>query len=144
MEQIRKIIFKLRIINCILVLVLIGNIMILGGVMIETHISLIVKKQVMMGTGELMATGKIIKSYVLSDFQDQFDEYFNILVKRYLGEIEHSRHALDDIFLISFLSSGALITVFIMQLLLLKDITRVKKKLSLQEKEKCVAKEKLD
>ena len=65
-------------------------------------------------------------------------------MKRYLGEIEHSRHTLDDIFLISFLSSGALITVFIMQLLLLKDITRVKKKLSLQEKEKCVAKEKLD
>ena len=142
MEQIRKIIFKLRIINCILVLVLIGNIMILGGVMIETHISLIVKKQVMMGTGELMATGKIIKSYVLSDFQDQFDEYFNILVKRYLGEMESNRNALYDISFINSLSLGALITVFIMQLLLLKDITRVKKALSLQEK--CVAKEKHD
>ena len=118
--------------------------MILGGVMIETHISLIVKKQVMMGTGELMATGKIIKSYVLSDFQDQFDEYFNILVKRYLGEMESNRNALYDISFINSLSLGALITVFIMQLLLLKDITRVKKKLSLQEKEKCVAKEKHD
>ena len=95
-----------------------------------------------MGTGELMAIGEIIKSYVLSDFQDEFDKDFNILLKRYLGEIESNRHVLADIFLINFLSLGALITVFIMQLLLSKDITRVKKALSLQEK--CVAKEKHD
>ncbi len=113
--------------------------MIFFGTIMYTHPSVLRAKE-----NAMMYTGKIIKSYVLSDFQDQFDEYFNILVKRYLGEIEHSRHALADIFLISFLSSGALITVFIMQLLLLKDITRVKKKLSLQEKEKCVAKEKHD
>lgn len=137
MEQIRKIIFKLRIINCILVLVLIGNIMIFFGTIMYTHPSVLRAKE-----NAMMYTGKIIKSYVLSDFQDEFDKDFNILLKRYLGEIEHSRHALDDIFLISFLSSGALITVFIMQLLLLKDITRVKKALSLQEK--CVAKEKHD
>ena len=116
--------------------------MIWGVTTFETHMSLRVKKQVMMGTGELMAIGEIIKSYVLSDFQDEFDKDFNILLKRYLGEMESNRNALYDISFINSLSLGALITVFIMQLLLSKDITRVKKALSLQEK--CVAKEKHD
>lgn len=137
MEQIKKIIFKLRIINCILVLVLIGNIMIFFGTIMYTHPSVLRAKE-----NAMMYTGKIIKSYVLSDFQDEFDKDFNILLKRYLGEMESNRNALYDISFINSLSFGALITVFIMQLLLSKDITRVKKALSLQEK--CVAKEKHD
>ena len=137
MKQMKKIIFKLRIINCILILVAVSNIVvILGCAIIFEHPSLSVKKQVMMVTGEN------IKSYILPDFRDEFDKDYTNHIERVLDDIKASRDTLGYISLINFFCFGALMIVFIMQFLLAKDIARIKKALCFQESEECVSKEK--
>ncbi len=138
MEQMKKIIFKLRIINCILILVVINNIAIFLCATVHTSHTTTRKVQ----KDIMMCTGRIIKSYVLPDFQDQFDKDFNVHIEGILDHIQNNRRTFLEISNTSFFNFGVLMIVFILQFLLAKDITRIKKTFCFQEGEECVSKEK--